>query len=78
MEGPQGRSGLDEIAESAPFPDLLVYVDHDRFEGERVLRYSLDKNGRLEGADDAAVTLMFALYELSTAAFGRMPLSGRD
>jgi len=61
-----------------PFPDLLIYLEHDDVDGERVASHSLDHNGVLEGPGDAAVTVAFWALESTTSEIRRLPRSNRD
>lgn len=60
-----------------PFPDLLIYLEHDDFEGERVARFSLERNGELKGPSDAAQSIAFGIWEATPGEVRRLPLSGR-
>jgi hypothetical protein len=60
-----------------PFPVLLIYVERDGVDGERVARYSLEHNGRLTGPGDAAGNVAFWALESTTAEIARLPRSNR-
>jgi hypothetical protein len=71
-------TGLEADTDNGePFPDLLIYVERDGVEGERVARHSLDHNGVLEDPGDAATTVAFWALESTTAEIGRLPRSAR-
>jgi hypothetical protein len=67
-----------DIDNGESFPDLLIYVERDGVEGERVVRHSLDHNGVLEGPADAATTVAFWALESTTAEIARLPRSNRS
>jgi hypothetical protein len=60
-----------------PFPDLLVYVEHEEVEGERVAAYSLEHNGVLQGPGDAATSIAFWALESTRSEIARLPRSNR-
>lgn len=60
-----------------PFPYLMIYVEDERVEGERVARYSLEHNGRLLNPPDAAESVAMWVLESAPADIRRLPLSGR-
>jgi hypothetical protein len=60
-----------------PFPDLVIYVEHEDVEGERVGRFNLEHNGHLMGPGDAAVGLGFGLLESTAQGISTLPRSGR-
>ena len=60
-----------------PFPDLLIYVEREGVEGERVANHSLDHNGMLEDPGDAATTVAFWALESTAAEIARLPRSNR-
>jgi hypothetical protein len=60
-----------------PFPVLLIYVEREGVDGERVARYSLEHNGRLEGPGDAAGNVAFWALESTTAEIARLSRSNR-
>jgi hypothetical protein len=57
------------------FPDLLIYVEHEDVDGERVAWHSLDHNGVLEGPGDAATTIAFWALESTASEIRRLPRS---
>jgi len=69
VTGPWGDADNGE-----PFPDLVYYLEHEDIEGERVLRYPLERNGRLLGAGDA-VDFVHELQELTHSEIARLPRS---
>lgn len=60
-----------------PFPYLMIYVEHERVEGERVAQYSLKHNDRLQNPPDAAESIAMWVLESAPADIRRLPLSGR-
>jgi hypothetical protein len=66
--GPEGEDG---------FPVLLMYLEHEDVDGERVAWHSLNHNGMLQGPGDAAVTVAFGLLETTATEIARLPRSGR-
>jgi hypothetical protein len=56
-----------------PFPDLVIYLEHEGVEGDRVLRYNLEHGGELEASADAATTLCIALLEYRPRDVAQLP-----
>jgi hypothetical protein len=61
-----------------PFPDLVVYLELAGVEGERVLRYSLEHNGQLQGPGDAGGNVAFGILEATPGEIARWPRSDRS
>jgi hypothetical protein len=61
-----------------PFPDLVIYVEHEDVDGERVGRFNLEHNGHLMEPGDAGVSLRFGILETTAQQIARLPRSGRD
>jgi len=61
-----------------PFPDLVIYVEHEDVDGERVGRFNLQHNGKLMGPGDAGMSLRFGLLETTARGIARLPRSARD
>jgi hypothetical protein len=61
-----------------PFPALLIYVERDGVDGERVARYSLEHNGELKGPGDAAGSVAFWALESTRAEIARLPRSNQN
>jgi hypothetical protein len=59
------------------FPRLLVYLEHEDVDGERVASHSLDHNGVLEDPGDAATTVAFWALESTASEIRRLPRSNR-
>jgi hypothetical protein len=71
-------TGLEADTQTGePFPALLIYVERDGVDGERVARYSLEHNGSLEGPGDAAGNVAFWALESTAAEIARLPRSNR-
>jgi len=60
-----------------PFPDLLIYLERDGVDGERVATYSLEHNGLLQGPGDAATSVAFWALESTGSEIARLPRSNR-
>lgn len=58
-----------------PFPDILIFLRHERIPGERVLRQSLASGGKLIGSSDAAFGLMHVVEEYPWPALADLPLA---
>ena len=81
MAGSYARIGLRVTAietdtdNGRPCPDLLIYLQHDDVEGERVGRYNLEHNGHLEGPGDAAGNVAIGILETTAQQIARLPLA---
>ncbi len=84
LAGSYARIGLRVTAidtdtdNGRPFPDLLIYLQHDDVEGERVGRYYLEHNGHLEGPGDAAGNVAIGILETTAQEIARLPRSAED
>jgi hypothetical protein len=83
MAGSYARIGLRITGVEADtdngkrFPDLLIYLEHEEVEAERVASHSLDHNGVLEDPGDAATTVAFWALESTASEIRRLPRSNR-
>jgi len=71
-------TGVETDSENGePFPDLLIYIEREGVDGERVAAYSLEHNGVLEDPGDAATSVAFWVLESTASEIARLPRSKR-
>jgi hypothetical protein len=60
------------------FPDLLIHLEREGVEGERVATYSLEHDGVLEDPGDTATSVAFWALESTASEISRLPRSNRS